>query len=29
MHMPGRWQLRFEPRIDGRPEPLLHELVLR
>ena len=29
MHMPGRWQMSFDLRIDGKTERLLHDLVLR
>ncbi|HPU52134.1 MAG TPA: hypothetical protein PK359_11295 [Burkholderiaceae bacterium] len=29
LHMPGRWQMSFDLRIDGRTERLVHELVLR
>ncbi|MBP8308499.1 MAG: hypothetical protein KAY46_14605, partial [Burkholderiaceae bacterium] len=29
MHMPGRWQMSFDLRIDGKTERLLHELIVR
>ena len=28
-HMPGRWQLIYEARLDGRGERLTTDLVLR
>lgn len=29
LHMPGRWQLRFELSVDGRIERLVHEIELQ
>ncbi len=29
LHMPGRWQLTFDVRLDGRRERLTHDLALR
>jgi hypothetical protein len=29
MHMPGRWQMSFDLRIDGKSERLLHDLIVR
>lgn len=29
LHMPGRWQVSLEPRIDGQADRLIHERMLR